>query len=390
MTELAQKVIRICRELALCTEEPGRTTRTFLSPPMRDVHRILGDWMRDLGMQVRIDAVGNLRGIYGDPDAARLLIGSHLDTVPNAGAFDGILGVVMGIALIETQPACPIEVVGFSEEEGVRFAMPFIGSRAVAGTLNPADIAGPIAQAIRDFGLDPALLPDAKLAPQVTGYLEFHIEQGPVLEKLDLPLAVVDAIVGQSRLWLTFEGHANHAGTTPMDLRHDALAAAAEWIGTVERPEPGLVATVGSLAVSPNAGNVIPGRVRASLDVRHACDETRRGAVARLLASAAAAAKRRGVDVHHEQTLDQPTVRMDSHMCDTLAGIAGHRMTSGAGHDAMILAPVVPSTMLFLRSPGGISHHPDESVLTADVAVALTAGCEFLNRLQPSLPSAPR
>ena len=384
MTELARKVIRICREIAQCTEEPGRTTRTFLSPPMRDVHRILGDWMRDLDMQVWVDAAGNLRGIYGDPGAKRLMIGSHLDTVPDAGAFDGVLGVVMGIALVETQPRVPIEVIGFSEEEGVRFGLPFIGSRALVGTLDPR----PIEQAIRDYGLDPAGLPAARIAPQVFGYLEFHIEQGPVLDQAGLPLAVVDAIVGQSRLWLTFEGKANHAGTTPMHLRHDALAAAAEWIATVEKPESGLVATVGALQVYPNAGNVIPGSVRASLDVRHASDDARHQAVHRLLEEATAIAQRRGIKLRYEQTTDQPAVAMDAELRRLLiqtveaSGYPLHHMSSGAGHDAMILAPLVPSAMLLLRSPGCISHHPDESVLTGDVAAALDVGRRFIADLE--------
>jgi allantoate deiminase len=388
MITLAHKVVQICHELALCSEETERTTRTFLSPPMRDVHRILGAWMRELGMQLRVDATGNLRGIYGDPAASRLMIASHLDTVPGAGDFDGILGVVMGLALVETRPQIALEIVGFSEEEGVRFGIPFIGSRALAGTLDTATLAGPIEDAIRDFGLDPTRLNEARLAAQVKGYLEFHIEQGPVLDQADLPLAVVDAIVGQSRLALKFEGRANHAGTTPMNLRRDALAAAAEWITLVEEPEPGLVATVGALTVSPNAGNVIPGKVRASLDVRHASDNTRHEAVRRLLAAARAIAGRRGIDLHHEQLLDQATVPMDAELSGTLAravetaGYPLHRMASGAGHDAMILAPCVPAAMLFLRSPGGISHHPDEAVLVDDVAAALSAGNAFIETLE--------
>ncbi len=254
--ELAERVVRVCREIAQCSEEPGRTTRTFLSPPMHDVHRILGDWMRSIGMAVHVDAAGNLRGVKGDPGRPHILIGSHLDTVPDAGAFDGVLGVVMGIALAET---AEIEVIGFSEEEGVRFSMPFIGSRAVVGKL---DATAPILAAIREFGLDPDQPPRARLSPAVAAYLEFHIEQGPVLDNANLQLGIVDAIVGQSRLSLTFTGHANHAGTTPMPLRRDALAAAAEWICAVEnfaRSTSDLVATTGALTVSPNAGNVVPG-----------------------------------------------------------------------------------------------------------------------------------
>jgi allantoate deiminase len=380
MSALAGKVVRCCRDLARMTEEKGRTTRTFLSPPMRDVHANLGRWMKDLGMEVHVDAAGNLRGLYGDSGEPRVLIGSHLDTVPDAGAFDGILGVVLGIALVETRPRVAVEVIGFSEEEGVRFGTPFIGSRALIGATdwdNPG-----INQAIREFGLDPRELPAARLAAQTIGYLEFHIEQGPILESLNLPLGLVEGIAGQSRYLVTFEGKANHAGTTPMALRQDALVAAAQWICEVERyarQHEGLVATVGSLCVSPNAGNVIPGEVRASLDVRHARDNPRRHAATHLLSRAAAT---------HQQLLDQDAVDLDEDLTATLAvaveaaGYPVHRMSSGAGHDAMVLAPHLPSAMLFLRSPGGISHHPDESVLEGDVDAALAVGAEFLRRIE--------
>lgn len=393
MRELAQKVVWVCNDLALCSEERGRTTRTFLSQPMRDVHQILGGWMRDLGMQVTVDAAGNLRGLHGDPEKPRLLIGSHLDTVPDAGAFDGVLGVAMGIALVEAVPGMPIEVVGFSEEEGVRFALPFIGSRALAGTLDAAALAKrdpdgvSVKEAMLRYGLDPDDLPNAKLAPQVAGYLEFHIEQGPVLDNADLPLGVVDSIVGQSRWLITFSGKANHAGTTPMDMRQDALAAACEWITAVEqfaKWEPGLVATVGAIDVTPNAGNVIPGKVRASLDVRHTADEVRHESVRALLSKATLIAERRDIGLLLEERLNQPAVAMDAGLRDKLAraveagGYPLHRMSSGAGHDAMILAPCVPSAMLFLRSPGGISHHPEETVREADVLAALDAGLRFI------------
>jgi allantoate deiminase len=381
MTSLADKVIRCCRDLALFTEEPGRTTRTFLSPPMHDVHRHLTVWMRELNMQVKIDAAGNLRGVRTGTTRRRLIIASHLDTVPNAGVFDGILGVVMGIALIEAlgseAPAITIEVIGFSEEEGVRFGQPFIGSRALVGLLDDPDPR--ILDALRTFGLDPAELPAAKLSSDTIGYLEFHIEQGPVLESLNLPLGIVDAIAGQSRYNVTFHGKANHAGTTPMNLRRDALTAAARWILGVEKTAndtPGLVATTGALTVEPNATNIIPGTVRASLDIRHACDETRRSAVAHLLTG-----------LPHEQRLDQPAIAIDPNLRATLtqaveaAGYPVHHMTSGAGHDAMILAPHVPIAMLFLRSPGGISHHPDETVLPSDVAAALEVGLRFIHNV---------
>jgi allantoate deiminase len=392
MIDLANKAIRFCRDLALCSEEPGRTTRTFLSPAMYDVHRLLTAWMLQIGMTVSIDAAGNLRGVRAGDPTRRLIVASHLDTVPNAGAFDGILGVVLGIAIVEALGPnyCgpTLEVIGFSEEEGVRFGFPFIGSRAVAGTLDPAP--EPVLEAIRAFGLDPAELPAARLSPEAIAYLEFHIEQGPVLESLNLPLGIVEAIVGQSRLNLTFTGKANHAGTTPMSLRKDALTAAAEWICHVEKlaaNEHGLVATTGSITVEPNATNVIPATARVSLDVRHSRDETRHTAVAALLTAARYICDRRGLALHHEQRLDQPAVAMDPALRDLLersvqaAGYPVHHMTSGAGHDAMILAPHIPVSMLFLRSPGGISHHPDESVIAADVAAAIETGLRFVRHV---------
>jgi allantoate deiminase len=376
MSRRAQKVIDWCRRLALLSEEPGRTTRTFLSPPMREVHRLLGDWMRGLGMQVWVDNVGNLRGVLPG-DRPRVMIGSHLDTVPNAGAFDGILGVVLGIALTEIvggeahRPT--IEVIGFSEEEGVRYGIPFIGSRAVTGTLDHETLAL-AAPAIREFGLDPDKVKDARLAPETSAYLEFHIEQGPVLESLGLQLGVVDAIAGQSRLELTFDGQANHAGTTPMSLRCDALSAAARWILRVEaeaRSQEGLVATVGRMCVEPNAINVIPGCVKASLDVRHRYDAVRKRAVQTLTQGAARC----------EEHLDQPATPLHTERMARAVEAAGypvHHMTSGAGHDAMILAPHVPSSMLFVRSPGGISHSPQESVREEDVEAAMAVGVACL------------
>jgi allantoate deiminase len=396
----AREVIRMCRELAACSEEPDATTRTFLSPPMRDVHARLTAWMDRVGMSVHVDHAGNLRGVYAaSSQRPRLLIGSHLDTVPHAGAFDGILGVVLGVALVgllERVPwPYPIEVLGFSEEEGVRFGVPFIGSRALLGQvdadlLDRRDARGAsVRDAMVAFGLNPARLADAR-TDGALGYLEFHIEQGPVLDSLGLPLGVVTAIVGQTRAAVTFTGSANHAGTTPMTARRDALAAAAEWIGLVETEAlrvPGLVATCGRLDVSPGATNVVPGRAVASLDVRHVEDASRRTAVDRLLAGARGVGERREIHVETTIHLDQGSVPMDAALTERVAraveraGCAVHRMPSGAGHDAMILAPAMPAAMLFVRSPRGISHHPDENVDEADVAAALATGRELLEDL---------
>ena len=365
-----ESIISRCREIAAWTDVPGEITRTFLSPSVRGVHALLRGWMVQAGMTVRIDAAGNLRGLYaGAEDGAPvLIIGSHLDTIPNAGAFDGVLGVVLGIALVEALEGrglpFAIEVVGFSEEEGVRFSKPFLGSMALTETLDEdtlklRDVHGvSLGESIRSFGLDPAAMAAAAILPGTSAYLEMHIEQGPVLESLGRPLGVVDAIVGQSRLFASFTGKANHAGTTPMRLRHDALAAAAEWIVAVERiasARDGLVATVGNIDVLPGAGNVIAGDVAATLDLRHAEDQVRYTALDKILREAQQAADRRGVEFGWRQTMDQDAVPMDSGLANLLetavrnAGVQPVRMMSGAGHDAMILAECVPSCMLFLR-----------------------------------------
>jgi allantoate deiminase len=374
----AHEVIRRCRELAECTDEPGHITRTFLTPATRAAHRLVTSWMQEAGLRVTADAVGNLRGVRGG-SGLRLMMGSHLDTVPRAGAFDGVLGVMLGIAVARASRPAHLEVVAFSEEEGVRFGTPFIGSRALVGD----PVATPeVLEAIREFGLDPAEIPQAAISPEVGGYLEFHIEQGPVLESLDLPLAVVETIVGQSRFEVSFTGKANHAGTTPMHLRRDALAGAAEWIGIVER-EGG---TVGRIAVEPGAVNVIAGTARASLDVRHARDGERRRMTECILNGAREIAARRRLTVAWEQKVDQPAVALE---CEALelaveaAGFPVHRMVSGAGHDAMIVARKVPAALLFLRSPGGISHHPNEAVLPEDVAAALAVGSKYVEGWRP-------
>ena len=358
--------------------------------------------MEKAGLQVRVDAIGNLRGTYPGADAGlpRFLIGSHIDTVPGAGAFDGVLGVALGVAMVEQlqgrQLAFGIEIIAFSEEEGIRFGVPFLGSRALMGTVDESLLAAPdsagitVEQAIRDFGLNPEELDQAAIRDDVAGYLEFHIEQGPVLESWGAPLGIVEAIAGQTRMSFTFAGVANHAGATPMHLRKDALAAAAAWITSVEREAqatPGLVATVGSIEVTPGVGNVIAANATCSLDVRHASDETRIAALGHLILGARRVAEERGLDVRYRVLLEQPAVAMDCTLSRMLehaanaAGFAAPRMVSGAGHDAMIVAARIPTTMLFLRSPGGISHHPDETVLAGDVEAALQTGMRFLQAL---------
>jgi allantoate deiminase len=408
--DCASEVIARCQTLARFSEDAGSIRRTFLSPPMRECHREIAGWVAPFGVTSRVDAVGNLRMVYpaAEPDAPRLqrlLIGSHLDTVPNAGAYDGVLGVVLPIALLGAlngrKLPFAIEVVGFSEEEGVRFSTPFIGSRALVGRLDEdllrrQDAQGiSIRRAIEDYGLNPAEIAQAAMQDQdnVFGYVEFHIEQGPVLENVGRPLGVVEAIAGQSRVEVTFVGHANHAGTTPMNLRHDALAAAAEWISAVEHralSTAGLVATVGAIQAKPGAANVIAGETRLSLDVRHRHDETRNAAVDYLVQLAKDVATRRGLMVRCNVLMDQRAVPMDPFLVSQVeqavstAGCDPYRMVSGAGHDAMILAEKVSAAMIFLRTPGGISHDPAESVEVGDVAKAIECGLHLLEQLAAS------
>jgi allantoate deiminase len=407
----AATIIARCRELAGITDIPNETTRLFLSPASRDAHTLLTWWFRQANLEAHSDDVGNLRATRrsSHPDAPTLLLFSHIDTVPNAGAFDGPLGVLLALAAIEQLGATPlpfhIELIAFSEEEGVRFGFPFLSSLAATGHLTPEHLARTdangitVAEAIRSFTrtdgtpLDPDRIPlTCPLAPNTFAALEVHIEQGPVLEKSDFALAVVEAIVGQSRIELTFTGHANHAGTTPMSLRSDALAAAAQWIVEVESYAANytqLVATVGRLHTLPGASNIIPGTVQATLDVRHPKDESRHAAIAHLLTKAEAAGALRGVRVHATVSSEQRAVPMDRdltlklHQAAERAGYDAQPIFSGAGHDAMILAASVPTTMLFLRSPNGLSHHPNEDVRPEDVEAALSTLVNLLLHLHP-------
>jgi allantoate deiminase len=359
---------------------------------MRRVHALLAGWMAEAGMDVRLDPAANLIGRRGDgDDRPTVLIGSHLDTVPNAGKYDGVLGVLLGVAaalaLGRRRLPFALEVVGFSEEEGVRYRTPYLGSLAFRGRFDPefmglVDVDGvTMAEAFARFGLDPGLVDGAASPPgRVVAYLEAHIEQGPVLESWGLPVGVVSAIAGQSRLWVTFEGRAGHAGTSPMELRRDALPAAAELILAVEglaRSVEGLRGTVGTIEARPGAVNVVPGSSSMSLDVRHAVDAVRARAVDSLLEAARGIAARRGLDFRVDRDQHHGAVPADGTLSDLLeravrdAGVEPRRLVSGAGHDAAVVAGLAPMAMLFLRSPGGISHHPDERVERADVAIAL-------------------
>jgi allantoate deiminase len=400
---LAAAVLRRCDQVAQFTEEPGRITRTFLSPPMKPLHQRLEAWMCAAGMRVHCDAIGNLIGRYpgATADAPVFLIGSHLDTVPNGGKYDGVLGVLLGVAAVEALAGrrlpFGIDVVAFSEEEGVRYRTPYLGSLALCGRLDPAlmertDARGiSLANALRNFGLDSEQHPQAAYPREkVLGYLEAHIEQGPILESLDRPLGVVEGIAGQSRLALRFQGKAGHAGTLPMELRFDALTAAAQFVLQVEqcaRMTAGLRATVGTLTVEPGAVNVVPGIVRLTLDLRHAQDAVREVRLASLVERAKASSAERGVRFHVDRSEHFPSVAANPRLTELLVsaveetGVAPYRMVSGAGHDAAVMAGLTPMTMLFVRSPGGVSHHPDETVLPQDVRLALEVMVRFLDRL---------
>ena len=365
----AREIMRRCRELGGVSEEKGCLTRTFHSPAMARANQMVRVWMREAGMVVREDAAFNLIGrLSAAKRGARcVLIGSHLDTVRNAGKYDGPLGVLLGLAVAQRlrgeRLPFHLEVVGFSDEEGVRYQTTYLGSRAMCGLLGQRDLAR-----IEEKGLARARRPRTELL----AYVEAHIEQGPVLEATDRPVGVVTAIAGQTRIRAGFTGQAGHAGTTPMDLRHDALCGAAEVVLAAEKT--GVIATVGQCEVADGASNVIPGRATFTLDVRDVKDAKRRAAGAKLHKFAVAVAKRRGLKLAWEVVQETPTAAMDAGLTKVLQRAAGSRvaaMPSGAGHDAAVMAQVCPAAMLFVRCRGGLSHHPDECVKTGDVAVAL-------------------
>jgi allantoate deiminase len=378
-----------CDELGAISDEPGRLTRTFHSPAMQRANALVGSWMRDAGLEVREDAAFNLIGRWRstNPRAKTLLLGSHLDTVRDAGKYDGPLGVLVALAVVEQlraeRVALPfhIEVIGFSDEEGVRYQTAYLGSRAVAGTLTPRDLA-----LIAEKGIERA----RRKRGEFLAYAEVHIEQGPVLEAQHAAVGVVSGIAGQTRARVEFVGEAGHAGTVPMKLRRDALCAAAEFILAVERC--GLTATVGQIAAEPGASNVIPGRVVLSLDVRDLADGRRCAAVRRLQRRAAVIAKSRGLSLKWELVQESPAVRCDPRLTRrmTLAALRDRPyvpdLPSGAGHDAVAMSAVCPVAMLFVRCRGGVSHHPAESVRTADVAVALAVLRDFVLECGHSSP----
>ncbi len=397
----ARTVLERCDLLAGCSEEAGRLTRRFATPALDEARALVDSWMQEAGLDTRRDPLGNLFGRRPGSGGRALMLGSHIDTVRDAGRYDGPLGVLVAIAcaerLRETDLPFALEVAAFADEEGVRYGTGYLGSSVPAGRFDPrwlgrVDADGtPLADAVRGWGGDPDAIAAGALRPEeLLGYAEVHIEQGPVLDDRGLAVGVVTGIAGQTRARVTFTGRAGHAGTTPMEGRRDALAAAAEWIAVVEaeaRGRDGLVATVGEIAAEPGAPNVIPGRVTASLDVRHAEDPVREDAVAALREHAARIAAARGLDAAWDEIQSTPAVPCSPELTDQLseaATDAGHdapRLASGAGHDAAMMASITPVAMLFVRCAGGVSHHPGESVRAGDVDVAIDVTTRFVERL---------
>jgi allantoate deiminase len=410
---VAERVLQRCEVLARCSEQADGLTRVFLSDEQRAATELAGRWMDQAGMSVRIDAIGNLVGRYeGErPGLPCLMLGSHLDTVRDAGKYDGILGVVSAIECVHSlnlrgrRLPFAIEVVGFADEEGVRFNCTLLGSRAVAGTLEPEVLDAEDAQgvsmrdALQRFGLDPAAIPAAcRRREEVLAYAELHIEQGPVLEAAGLPVGIVTAISGANRLTVQIEGRAGHAGTVPMNLRRDALAAAAECVLEIERTcraHGELVGTVGKLETWPGAVNVIPGRVRFTIDLRAPSDVVRSRALDEVKAALAAICARRQVALDLRATHEGKTAPcapwLRKQLCAAVAaeGLPALELESGAGHDAMALIELTDIGMLFVRCKGGISHNPAEAVTAEDVAISARVLLRFIENFSPNPGTVP-
>ncbi|UFH52428.1 allantoate amidohydrolase [Spirosoma sp. KNUC1025] len=401
----AETILNRINELASISEDAVSVTRTFGTDAFRQGSQLVQYWMQDAGLQTRVDAIGNVRGRLVSPDsrAKTFVIASHIDTVVNAGKFDGPLGVIMGIDLVEqlirskTPLPFHIELIAFSDEEGVRFHTTYLGSKVVAGSfdttlLDKKDASGiTLREVIQTMGGDvDQLKTDAILPDDWLGYFEIHIEQGPVLYERNVPVAVVTAIAGQKRVEITFAGMAGHAGTVPMDMRQDALCAAAEFILQVERlaaNEANLVATVGKLNVMNAASNVIPGKVVCSLDVRSNQEMILASAYQELHQRCADIGQKRAVDVDWNLIQETSPVSCDPTLNQFIEqaikenGFEVVRLMSGAGHDGVPISLVSPIAMIFVRCYKGISHNPLENTELSDVAATLQVADTFLKRL---------
>jgi allantoate deiminase len=401
-------VMRRLDELAQFSSDPNALTRLYLTPEHKAAVGQVMAWMREAGMEAEIDAVGNVVGRYEGrrPDVRTLLIGSHIDTVGNAGKYDGSLGVIVGIQAVAELHArgerlpFAIEILAFGDEEGVRFPVTLTGSRAIAGVLDSAvlDVEDEngvnLREALQSFGCNPSDIPKvARSRERVLGYIEVHIEQGPVLEKEGLPVGVVTAINGASRLGIEVAGEAGHAGTVPMRLRKDAVAAAAEMVRAVESlalETEDLVATVGRIEAFPGAVNVIASQARFTLDIRSPSDDVRQAALDALVRAFHAIAERRGLELSIERFYDEPAAACAAWMMRALEdsvvrlGFRPMRLPSGAGHDGLAMISLCPIGMLFVRCKGGVSHNPAESITADDADVATRVLLDFLRHLDPA------
>jgi allantoate deiminase len=395
-----------CEELAQCSEQPDALTRIFLSKEQAAASQLALRWMREAGMQAGLDAIGNVVGRYeGDrPGLPCLMLGSHLDTVRDAGKYDGPLGVISAIECVRALNGAgrrlpfAVEVVGFCDEEGVRFGATLLGSRAVAGTFDPVALDSrdrngvSMREALDNAGFDAAALVGAARAPEeVLAYAELHIEQGPVLEAEGLAVGTVTAINGFSRRRVSVTGFAGHAGTVPMRLRQDALAAAAECVLAVERigrSDPDLVATVGRIEAFPGAINVIPGEARFTVDIRAPRDDLRGQAVDAINAEIARLCAARGLAVAVEVLQDNPVAASAPWLMEQMdaaiaaEGLPPYRLASGAGHDGMAIVAIAPIVMLFVRCEKGISHNPAERVTLADVEAGARVLLRFIENFK--------
>ncbi|WP_198400210.1 allantoate amidohydrolase [Bradyrhizobium pachyrhizi] len=407
-SSLGEEIVARIDQLATISESPEHLARIFLTDEHRKAADLILSWMREAGMSAHLDAIGNVCGRYeGErPGLPALMLGSHYDTVRDAGRWDGPLGVITAIACVADlnrrgrRLPFAIEIVGFADEEGVRFASTLLGSRAVAGTfdesvLNTRDRAGTsMRDALIQFGLDPDHIGKAARARrELLGYVELHIEQGPVLEEKALPVGVVTAISGATRLAASLTGVAGHAGTVPMKLRRDALAGAAECIVAIEQfcrsDEQGLVGTVGYVNAMPGATNVIPGKVSFTMDIRSQNDMHRKRAVADIVRQIEAIAKRRDlalqIDVTHENRSVPCAPWLKSQIAEAVAaeGYAAFELPSGAGHDGMAMVDVADIGMIFVRCRGGISHNPAEHVELADADTGARVLLRFVENFRP-------
>jgi allantoate deiminase len=398
VTGSAASVLERADALAAFTEVQGEITRPYGTAALLGALAEVGAWAAAAGLSVRRDVAGSTIGRRGPEGLPTLLIGSHVDSVRDAGRYDGPLGVLVALAALERladkELPYAVELVAFADEEGLRFKASYLASRVFAGIFDEAELeivsddGARLADAIRAMGGDPdGLAVAAPVAEPLLGYVEVHIEQGPVLQAEDLPIGIVTAIAGQSRGFVDVIGEAGHAGNTPPHLRRDALCGASELVLAVEqsmRDEPGLIATVGKVEVAPNVGNVIPGLAMLSYDIRHQDDAVRDAAVERLQWGAAEICDRRGLSHEWRHLQDHPAVPMSPRLRGLLArgvesvGVKPFEMPSGAGHDAVSMAHLADVGMLFVRCRDGISHHPAESVREDDVAVAIDVTESFL------------